>query len=192
MYLIIYLRCTVICHLCILIKANGAGRCPRLAAANIALDEFTMLIFIDPSIDRQTNALITNPNAKENLAPNVTATASEDKISVGLSNKKYDKFAKIYIAVTFNMDVTAAPNIFLLSGSFISSAMSQVASYPLYAQNAAIIADTYAFGLVFVPMKIFSEDMLNHAMSLRNPGITRQDIPKPMITRRIITKKRYV
>ena len=142
MYFVIYVRHKVTCHLCILIKDNGAGRCPRLAAANTALDEFIIVTFIDPSIDKQTNALITNPNATENFAPNVTATASEERISVGLSNKKYDKFAKIYIAVTVNIDVTAAPTIFFLRGSFISSAISQVASYPLYAQNAAIMADT--------------------------------------------------
>ena len=72
-------------------RDNCLGRCLRLAAANPCLDPFIKPMFIEPKIERQTNALSANANATENLAPNVMATASVARISVGVNNRKYEK-----------------------------------------------------------------------------------------------------
>ena len=71
------------------------GRCLRLAAANASLDPFIKPTFIEPKIERHTNAFIANTNTPENLAPNVMATASVESISIGVSNRKYEKLVNM-------------------------------------------------------------------------------------------------
>ena len=89
--------------------------------------------------------------------------------------------------MTVVIEIKAEPTIFLLNGSLISSEIKHVASYPEYAQNAPMIADMYAFGLLEVPENIFSYSMLNSATSCRHPEVIKEERPQPMITSKTIT-----
>lgn len=64
------------------------GRCPALAPTKNNLEEAKMAPFSDPNVEHATKNGIKNENIPNILSPNVTATASDAKISSRLKTTK--------------------------------------------------------------------------------------------------------
>jgi hypothetical protein len=86
-------------------KLRGLGRCLSLVPAKMNLDMFMMPLLRDPIVEQATKNGMIQYSPGRTLSPKLMATASEARISCGVSTPTYAKLAKRYLEIlTFRIN----------------------------------------------------------------------------------------